>query len=172
MLALKWAWLPTMVLYFNDFKQGGFTRCSSPRRKIGRFLLAGALVGRLLGSWLLSKIKAGKLFGIFGMTAAPGRGCDFHRGILPSDPGSLGFFQLRHVPQYLYAGNCWAWANDEQRIGTYYDRRRRRSGDSVLIGHLVRPHGYQIALIVPALCYLFIAFYGFVGSKPTRTVTA
>jgi FHS family L-fucose permease-like MFS transporter len=42
----------------------------------------------------------------------------------------------------------------------------------VLIGYLVDNTSYQIALIVPVLCYLYIAFYGFVGSKPTRTVTA
>ena len=26
-------------------------------------------------------------------------------------------------------------------------------------------------MILPVICYLYIAFYGFVGSKPTRTVT-
>ena len=30
----------------------------------------GALVGRLLGSWILTKIKSGKLLGIFGFAAA------------------------------------------------------------------------------------------------------
>ena len=30
----------------------------------------GALVGRLLGSWMLTKIKSGKLLGIFGFAAA------------------------------------------------------------------------------------------------------
>ena len=36
----------------------------------------------------------------------------------------------------------------------------------VVIGKLVDNCGYQIALLVPVLCYLYIAFYGFVGSKP------
>jgi FHS family L-fucose permease-like MFS transporter len=42
----------------------------------------------------------------------------------------------------------------------------------VVIGYLVDNTSYQIALILPVLCYLYIAYYGFVGSKPTRTITA
>jgi FHS family L-fucose permease-like MFS transporter len=42
----------------------------------------------------------------------------------------------------------------------------------VIIGYLVDNTSYQIALILPVLCYLYIAYYGFVGSKPTRTITA
>jgi FHS family L-fucose permease-like MFS transporter len=42
----------------------------------------------------------------------------------------------------------------------------------VAIGYLVESASYQIALLLPVLCYLYIAFYGFVGSKPARTVTA
>jgi FHS family L-fucose permease-like MFS transporter len=42
----------------------------------------------------------------------------------------------------------------------------------VVIGYLVDNTTYQIALILPVLCYLYIAYYGFVGSKPTRTITA
>jgi FHS family L-fucose permease-like MFS transporter len=42
----------------------------------------------------------------------------------------------------------------------------------VFIGWLVDNTNYQWALVVPVLCYLYIAFYGFVGHKPNRTVTA
>ena len=41
-----------------------------------------------------------------------------------------------------------------------------------LIGHAADVIGIQHALIIPAICYLYIAFYGFVGSKPTRIVQA
>jgi FHS family L-fucose permease-like MFS transporter len=41
-----------------------------------------------------------------------------------------------------------------------------------MVGKLADLIGIQHALILPAICYLYIAFYGFVGSKPTRTVTA
>jgi FHS family L-fucose permease-like MFS transporter len=42
----------------------------------------------------------------------------------------------------------------------------------VFIGWLVDNSTYQWALVVPVICYLYIAFYGLWGSKPTRTVTA
>ena len=32
--------------------------------------------------------------------------------------------------------------------------------------------GIQHAFMIPLICYLFIAYYGLWGSKPTRTVTA
>jgi FHS family L-fucose permease-like MFS transporter len=41
-----------------------------------------------------------------------------------------------------------------------------------LIGKAADSIGIQHALIIPAICYIYIAFYGFVGSKPTRTITA
>jgi FHS family L-fucose permease-like MFS transporter len=42
----------------------------------------------------------------------------------------------------------------------------------VLLGKLVDNFGFRPAAILPIICYLFIAFYGFVGHKPPRTVTA
>jgi len=32
--------------------------------------------------------------------------------------------------------------------------------------------GIQHAFVVPIICYLYIAYYGLIGSKPSRTVTA
>jgi FHS family L-fucose permease-like MFS transporter len=42
----------------------------------------------------------------------------------------------------------------------------------VILGGLVDHYGFRPAAILPVLCYLYIAFYGFVGHKPSRTVTA
>ena len=42
----------------------------------------------------------------------------------------------------------------------------------VLLGKLADLIGIQYALILPVLCYLFIAYYGLWGSKPARTVAA
>ena len=42
-----------------------------------------------------------------------------------------------------------------------------------LIGYVADKSGsIQYSFVIPALCYLFIAYYGLWGSKPTRTVTA
>ena len=61
----------TMVLYFSDFKHGGLNVLLKPEaQKLVVFYWLGALVGRLLGSWMMRMIKAGKLLGIFGLAAA------------------------------------------------------------------------------------------------------
>jgi FHS family L-fucose permease-like MFS transporter len=41
-----------------------------------------------------------------------------------------------------------------------------------LIGKLADTVGIQHAFVIPALCYLFIAYYGLWGSKPSRTASA
>jgi FHS family L-fucose permease-like MFS transporter len=42
----------------------------------------------------------------------------------------------------------------------------------VLLSGLIDKYGFYAAATLPVICYLYIAFYGLVGSKPTRTVTA
>ena len=41
-----------------------------------------------------------------------------------------------------------------------------------LLGAAADKMGIQHAFFIPILCYLFIAYYGLWGSKPSRTVTA
>jgi FHS family L-fucose permease-like MFS transporter len=41
-----------------------------------------------------------------------------------------------------------------------------------LLGVLADKIGLQRSFVLPVLCYLFIAYYGFWGSKPGRKVTA
>jgi len=41
-----------------------------------------------------------------------------------------------------------------------------------LFGALADKVGIQHAFVLPMICYLYIAYYGLIGSKPVRTVTA
>jgi FHS family L-fucose permease-like MFS transporter len=41
-----------------------------------------------------------------------------------------------------------------------------------LIGWVADKAGIAHSFVIPAFCYLFIAYYGLVGSKPTRTVVS
>jgi FHS family L-fucose permease-like MFS transporter len=41
-----------------------------------------------------------------------------------------------------------------------------------LLGALADKVGIQGSFVLPALCYLYVAYYGMWGSKPSRTVTA
>jgi len=42
----------------------------------------------------------------------------------------------------------------------------------VILGGLVDHLGFRMASVLPVICYLYIAFYGFVGHKPTKRATA
>ena len=135
----------------------------------------GALVGRLLGSWILTKIQSGKLLGVFGF-AATAHGAHLHghqRSGRHLERGALRLLQLHHVPQYLCAGHRRAGTDDQQRIGTHHDRGRRRSrGSGPARQSWPTWSEFRHSLIIPVICYLFIAYYGLWGSKPARTVTA
>ena len=76
--------------------------------------------------------QAGKLLGIFGFTAAALITISmFTSGqVAIGTPGAVRILQLGHVPQHLYAGYRRVGADDQQGLGTDYDRRGGRSGDS------------------------------------------
>jgi len=84
----------------------------------------GALVGRLLGSWILTRVKSGKLLGIFGFSAVRlvliamlGSG---HVAIAAGCADSLTPFMF---PNIFYAGHRRVGTDDEQRLGTDYGPR-------------------------------------------------
>ncbi len=119
----------------NYFKSQGMSSFETASFLVSLYWF-GALVGRLLGSWILTKVKSGKLLGIFGFAAAAllllvhvhlGQ-----RGHL--DAGAVRILQLHHVPEHLYAGHRRVGTDDEQRIGTDHDGGCGRSGDSVPAG--------------------------------------
>jgi len=165
----------TMVLYFSEFKHGGLGVLLKPEaQKLVFFYWIGALVGRLLGSWLLSKIKAGKLLGIFGTAAALLVVIAmFTAGYIPVASLILvGFFNSVMFPNIFTLGIVGLGPMTSKGSGLIMTAVVGGAIIPVLIGYLVDHTSYQIALLVPVLCYLYIAYYGFVGSKPTRTVTA
>jgi len=132
------------------------------------------LVGRLLGSWMMTKIKAGRLLGIFGVTAAalvvisivsPG-----YVAI-----GSLilaGFFNSVMFPNIFTLGIAGLGPMTSKGSGLIMTAVWGGALIPVAIGWCSDHFSYQLALVIPVVCYLYIAFYGFWGSKPTRTAEA
>jgi FHS family L-fucose permease-like MFS transporter len=165
----------TMVLYFSDFKHGGLAVLLQPEaQKLVAFYWGGALIGRLMGSWLVSKIKAGTLLGLFGLSAAAlvlvSIAFTGHVAI-----GSLvlcGFFNSIMFPNIFTLGVAGLGPMTSKGSGLITTAIVGGAVIPVVIGFLVSSFSYQIALLLPVLCYLYIAFYGFIGSKPSRTVAA
>jgi len=133
----------------------------------------GALVGRLLGSWMLTKVKAGGLLGTFGILAA---------GMLILSMVSsgqvaiwslvlCGFFNSIMFPNIFALGIAGLGPLTSKGSGLIMTAVVGGAIIPALIGILADHFGIQRAFLLPLFCYLFIAFYGMVGHKP-RTVLA
>jgi FHS family L-fucose permease-like MFS transporter len=132
----------------------------------------GALVGRLLGSWALTRIKSNKLLGAFGFSAA------LLVGVSMVSSGQIaiwtvvlcGFFNSIMFP------NIFALAI--KGLGTMTSKGSGLMMTAVVGGAIIPPligkvadkAGIQNSLVIPMICYLFIAYYGLWGSKPARSI--
>ncbi len=135
----------------------------------------GALIGRLLGSLVLTKVKAGKLLGLFGFLGVL---CVlismFTSGQIAIWSVVLcGFFNSIMFPNIFALGIVGLGPMTSKGSGLIMTAVVGGAVVPLLIGALADKSGsLQVALIIPALCYLFIAYYGLWGSKPTRIVQA
>jgi FHS family L-fucose permease-like MFS transporter len=158
----------------NYFKTQGIDTIKS-----ASFLVAlywgGALVGRLLGSWMLTKVKSGHLLGVFGFAAL------FFVGVSMVTHGQVaiwaivicGFFNSIMFPNIFALGIAGLGPLTSKGSGLIMTAVVGGAIVPYAIGKLADASGsIQIAFIIPAICYLFIAYYGLWGSKPTRTITA
>jgi len=134
----------------------------------------GALIGRLLGSWVLTKMKSGKLLGAFGFAAllfvlvsmfTSGQVAIFAIVL-------CGFFNSIMFPNIFALGIAGLGPMTSKGSGLIMTAVVGGAIVPYLLGKLADVVGIQHAFVIPALCYLFIAYYGLWGSKPTRTVTA
>src|ERR1700677_3280161 len=134
----------------------------------------GALVGRLLGAGIMTRVKAGKLLGIFGITAAVLITVSmFTSGSVAIGTLVLcGFFNSVMFPNIFTLGIAGLEPMNSQGWGLIMTAVVGGAVIPPLIGALADRLGVQHSFIVPMICYLYIAYYGLWGSKPARTITA
>ena len=132
----------------------------------------GALVGRLLGSWMLTRIRSGKLLGIFGFSATAmvllSMGTSGQIAIW-----SLvlcGFFNSIMFPNIFTLGIAGLGPMTSKGSGLIMTAVVGGAVIPPLIGALADKVGIQHSFVLPVICYLYIAYYGLWGSKPARTV--
>jgi FHS family L-fucose permease-like MFS transporter len=146
--------------------------------KTASFLVAlywfGALIGRLLGSWVLTKVNPHLLLGIFGIAAT----LFVFLSMFTSGQVAIwavvicGFFNSIMFPNIFALGIAGLGPMTSKGSGLIMTAVVGGAVVPYLLGKLADHVGIQHALIIPAICYIYIAFYGFVGSKPSRTITA
>ncbi len=134
----------------------------------------GALIGRLLGSWLLTRFKSGILLGIFGFAAT------FFVLLSMLSTGQVaiwsivlcGFFNSIMFPNIFALGIAGLGPMTSKGSGLIMTAVVGGAIIPALIGFAADKIGIQHSFFIPAICYLFIAYYGLWGSKPTRIVQA
>jgi MFS transporter, FHS family, L-fucose permease len=127
----------------------------------------GALVGRLLGSWVLTRVKAGGLLGGFGIAGA------LMLGLSMMSSGSMaiaslvlcGFLNSIMFPNIFALGIAGLGPLTSKGSGLIMTAVVGGAIIPPLIGVLADRFGIQHAFLLPMCCYLYIAFYGLVGSK-------
>jgi MFS transporter, FHS family, L-fucose permease len=157
----------------NYFKTQGMSS-----EKTASFLVslywAGALVGRLLGSWVLTKIKSNRLVFGFALSGAVLLGIS----MITTGPVAIwslvlcGFFNSILFPNIFALGIAGLGPMTSKGSGLIMTAVVGGAIIPFLLGALADKVGIQHAFVLPMACYLFIAYYGLWGSKPTRTVTA
>ena len=158
----------------NYFKNQGVDSLSKASYLVAWYW-GGALIGRLLGSLVLTKVKAGKLLGLFGILATL---CVFismatHGYTAIYAVVLCGFFNSIMFPNIFALGIAGLGPMTSKGSGLIMTAVVGGAIVPPLIGAVADKSGsIQTALIIPAVCYLFIAYYGLWGSKPTRTVQA
>lgn len=158
----------------NYFKTQGMDSLKTASFLVSLYWL-GALVGRLLGSWILTMVKSGKLVSVFGFAAAA------MIAISMFTSGSVaiwslvlcGFLNSIMFPNIFTLGIAGLGPMTSKGSGLIMTAVVGGAVIPYLIGALADFSGsIQHAFIIPVTCYLYIAYYGMWGSKPTGTVTA
>jgi FHS family L-fucose permease-like MFS transporter len=134
----------------------------------------GALVGRLMGAGIMTRVKAGKLLGIFGFAAAALITLSmFTSGWVAIGTLVLcGFFNSVMFPNIFTLGIAGLGPMTSKGSGLIMTAIVGGAVIPWAIGTLADRVGIQHSFVIPVICYLYIAYYGLWGSKPTRTVTA
>jgi MFS transporter, FHS family, L-fucose permease len=157
----------------NYFKTQGMSSLKTASFLVSLYWF-GALIGRLLGSWMLTRVKSGKLLGVFGFAAA----AMVIVSMLSSGEVAIwslvlcGFLNSIMFPNIFTLGIVGLGPMTSKGSGLIMTAIVGGAIIPYLLGVLADKVGIQHAFVLPMICYLYIAWYGLWGSKPTRTVTA
>lgn len=150
----------------NYFKSQGMGS-----EKTASFLISlywfGALVGRLAGTWILTKIRSGRLLGVTGVAAAVLLAASMitHGQIAIWALVLCGLFNSIMFPNIFALGVAGLGPLTSKGSGLIMTACVGGAVIPFLLGVLADTIGIQHALILPVFCYLFIAYYGLWGSK-------
>lgn len=155
-----------LVNYFMQPDIGGFTAQAAARYV--SLYWGGAMVGRFLGAALLRKIPTGPAVGVAALVASLlvttsifTTGSVAMWSIL-----AVGLFNSILFPSIFTLGIAGLGKLTGKASGIMIAAIVGGAIIPLAQGALADHIGLHVAFFLPAVCYLYIVFYGFVGSKP------
>jgi FHS family L-fucose permease-like MFS transporter len=157
-----------LVNYFNDPSIAGLDEQAAS--KLIAYYWGGAMVGRFIGAAVMQKIAAGKVLAFNAVAAI------VLLAITIMSSGSLAMWSVLAVGLFNSIMFPTIFTLAIQGLGKHTSQ-----GSGILclaiVGGAIVPVaqglfadsiGLQLSFVLPMLCYLFIAYYGLVGSKPAQ----
>ncbi len=154
-----------LISYFGRPEIGGIS--AQTAGKLVAYYWGGAMVGRFIGSYILTKVRTGTLLGLFALvalllvtTSMLTTGSVAMWSIL-----AVGLFNSIMFPSIFTLG--LAGLGDLTSKGSSLMVQAIVGGAILpwLYGKLADRIGYQHAFVIPALCYVFIAAFGFAAAR-------
>jgi len=157
----------------NYFKTQGMSSLKTASFLVSLYWF-GALIGRLAGSWILTKVRSGKLVSIFGFAAS----ALIAVSMVTSGMVAIwtlvlcGLLNSIMFPNIFTLGIAGLGPMTSKGSGLIMSACVGGAVIPYLLGALADKVGIQHAFILPVICYLYIAWFGMWGSKPKRTAAA
>ncbi len=129
----------------------------------------GAMVGRFIGSAVLQRVRTGPLVGAFaivaGLLVATSMLTNGHLAVVTIL--LVGLFNSIMFPSIFTLGTAHMGPLTGKASGLLVQAIVGGAIIPVAQGAIADKIGIHHCFILPLLCYLFIVYYGFVGSRPT-----
>ncbi len=156
----------------NYFKNQGMSSAMTASFLVSLYWF-GALVGRLLGSWVLTRIQSGRLLGTFGIAGALFLCASmFSNGQVAIWTLVLcGFCNSIMFPNIFALGVAGLGSMTSRGSGLIMTACVGGAVIPFLLGALADKIGIQEAFVLPVFCYIYIAYYGLWGSKQACPVS-
>ena len=158
-----------LVNYFSQPDTGGLTVQTAA--KLVSFYWGGAMVGRFIGSAVLQKVRPNLALGTVAIVAGllVVTSMMNHGQIAVWSIILVGLFNSVMFPTIFTLGIAELGPLTGKGSGLLIAAIVGGAVIPVLEGRLADRIGIHHAFILPALCYIYISYYGFRGSRPTRT---
>jgi FHS family L-fucose permease-like MFS transporter len=161
-----------LINYFNQPEIGNLPEVQGA--KLVAYYWGGAMVGRFIGSAILQKVKTGTVLGIAAMATTT----LVLISMLTTGPTAMwsiilvGFFNSIMFPSIFTLGIAKLGPRTGDGSGLLIMAIVGGAIIPVAQGWIADRIGVHHAFVLPVICYLYIVYYAFVGSRPVGVEVA